>query len=183
MTGKTILRGLIALGLFASSTSAAAEDEAPAQGGKGGLDFTISGSAGLVSDYRFRGVSQTDKHMAVQAGLTVMHKSGLYASTWASNLAGWGQFGGANMELDLVGGFTKTFKKVTVDAGLTWYMYPGGSNTTDFAEPYVKLSAPLGPVSALVGVAYAPKQKALGNFSNTPPATARAGTISTSGAM
>jgi hypothetical protein len=77
MTGKTILRGLMALGLFASSTSTAfAEDEAPAQGGKGGLDFTISGSAGLVSDYRFRGVSQTDKHMAVQAGLTVMHKSG-----------------------------------------------------------------------------------------------------------
>ncbi|WP_206238219.1 TorF family putative porin [Novosphingobium terrae] len=169
MTGKILLRGLIALGLFAGSAqSAFAEDEAPAQSGKGFLDFTVTGTVGLVSDYRFRGVSQTDKHMAIQGGLTVMHKSGLYASTWASNLAGWGQFGGANMELDLVGGYTKTFKKVTADVGLTWYMYPGGSNTTDFAEPYVKLSAPLGPVSALVGVAYAPKQKALGNFSNTP---------------
>lgn len=165
MTGKTILRGLMALGLFAGFAQAAhAEDES---GSKTALEFTFSGTGGLVSDYRFRGVSQTDKHMAVQGGLTVTHKSGIYAGTWASNLAGWGQFGGANMELDLIGGYSHTFGKVTADVGLTWYMYPGGSNTTDFAEPYVKLSAPVGPVSALVGVAYAPKQKALGNFSNT----------------
>lgn len=161
MTNSTILRGLLALGLFAGGTTVAhAEDKAV-------LDFTITGTAGLISDYRFRGVSQSDKHMAVQAGVTVAHKSGIYAGTWASNLAGWGQFGGANMELDLIGGYTHAFGKVTADVGLTWYMYPGGSNTTDFGEPYVKLSAPLGPVSALVGVAYAPKQKALGNFSNT----------------
>ncbi|MDE1915818.1 MAG: TorF family putative porin [Sphingomonadales bacterium] len=167
MTGKTILRAGLALAFLFGGAQVAAADEGGEKASAPSLGFTISGTAGLVSDYRFRGVSQTDKHMAVQAGLTVAHKSGLYASTWASNLAGWGQFGGANMELDLVGGYTHSFGKVTADVGLTWYMYPGGSNLTDFAEPYVKLSAPLGPVNALVGVAYAPKQKALGNFSNT----------------
>jgi uncharacterized protein (TIGR02001 family) len=129
---------------------------------------TLSGSVALVSDYRFRGVSQSNKHMAVQGGLTATHSSGFYAGAWGSNLAGWGTFGGANMELDLFGGFKKTLGAATIDAGLTWYMYPGGASDTDFAEPYVKLSGTLGPASLLAGIAYAPKQQALGNYSATP---------------
>lgn len=130
--------------------------------------FKVSGSVALVSDYRFRGVSQSDKQFALQGGITVTHESGLYASTWASNLAGWGTFGGANLELDLVGGYKRPLAGGTIDVGLTWYMYPGGADLTDFAEPYVKVSGTLGPATLLAGVAYAPKQKALGNFSNTP---------------
>jgi uncharacterized protein (TIGR02001 family) len=131
--------------------------------------LTVSGSVGLVSDYRFRGVSQTDKEMAIQGGVTVTHESGIYVGTWASNLAGWGTFGGSNMELDVFGGYAFPIGDgAKLDVGLTWYMYPGGSDNTDFVEPYVKLSGDVGPVSLLAGVAYAPKQEALGNFSNTP---------------
>jgi uncharacterized protein (TIGR02001 family) len=126
--------------------------------------FTVSGSVGLVSDYRFRGVSQTDEEMAVQGGISIAHESGLYVGTWGSNLAGWGQFGGANMELDVYGGFKLPVGGGTLDVGMTWYMYPGGADKTDFAEPYVKLSGTLGPVSLLAGAAYAPKQEALGNW-------------------
>ncbi|MDH7637407.1 TorF family putative porin [Sphingomonas oryzagri] len=152
---------LIALAAGLLATPALAQEAPP-------KPFTVSGSVALVSDYRFRGVSQTDKHMAVQGGLTVTHETGLYASVWGSNLAGWGTFGGSNMELDLVGGYKLPVGGATIDAGLTWYMYPGGASNTDFAEPYVKVSSTLGPVTALVGVAYAPKQQALGNYSNTP---------------
>lgn len=134
--------------------------------------ITVSGTVGLVSDYRFRGVSQSDEGMAIQGGFTVAHESGFYVATWGSNLAGWGQFGGSNMELDLVGGFKKTVGGATVDVGLTWYMYPDGSNITDFAEPYVKVSGTAGPVNILAGVAYAPKQEALGNWSFTGAASA-----------
>ncbi|WP_442678634.1 TorF family putative porin [Sphingomonas sp. ASY06-1R] len=130
--------------------------------------ITVSGSIGLVSDYRFRGVSQSDKHMAVQGGLTATHTSGFYAAVWGSNLAGWGTFGGSNMELDLVGGYKTPIGGGALDVGLTWYMYPGGASNTDFAEPYAKLSGTAGPLNLLAGVAYAPKQEALGNFSNTP---------------
>jgi uncharacterized protein (TIGR02001 family) len=130
---------------------------------------TVSGNVALVSDYRFRGVSQSDKGMAVQGGVTVSHESGLYGGVWASNLAGWGTFGGANMELDLIAGYKLPIGGgAALDAGVTWYMYPSGADATDFAEPYVKLSGSLGPVSALAGIAYAPKQEALGNWSNTP---------------
>lgn len=135
--------------------------------------ITISGSVAIVSDYRFRGVSQTDKQMAIQGGITATHKSGAYASLWASNLAGWGTFGGANMELDVVGGYKLPIGGgAALDVGLTWYMYPGGAAKTDFAEPYVKLSGTVGPVSALAGVAYAPPQQALGNWSATPQSKA-----------
>ncbi|MFS0738471.1 TorF family putative porin [Sphingomonas sp. 1P06PA] len=124
--------------------------------------LTVTGSVGLVSDYRFRGVSQTDEEMAVQGGATVTHESGVYGGFWGSNLAGWGTFGGANMELDLFGGIKVPVGGGTLDVGLTWYMYPGGFSDTDFAEPYVKLSGTAGPVNLLAGVAYAPKQQALG---------------------
>ncbi len=149
------LLGLAVSGL-AFTAPAMAQEEAPSE-------ITVSGSVGLVSDYRFRGVSQTDKEMAVQGGITVSHESGLYVATWGSNLAGWGTFGGSNMELDLVGGYaTEITSGVKLDVGLTWYMYPGGASDTDFAEPYVKLSGAVGPANLLAGVAYAPKQQALG---------------------
>lgn len=150
-----------ALLLTCVATPALAQEEPPAP-------VTVSGNVALVSDYRFRGVSQTDEDMALQGGITVSHESGVYAGVWGSNLAGWGTFGGANMELDLVAGYKFPIGDATLDVGLTWYMYPGGADITDFAEPYVKVSGTLGPVNALVGVAYAPAQEALGNWSATP---------------
>lgn len=131
--------------------------------GKPTPDITVSGSATITSDYRLRGVSQTDKEMAVQGGLTIAHKSGVYIGTWASNLSGWGTFGGANMEMDLIAGYKLPLAdNATLDVGLTWYMYPGGADKTDFAEPYVKLSGTAGSTILAAGVAYAPKQEALG---------------------
>lgn len=130
---------------------------------------TVSGTAALTSDYRFRGVSQSDGGMAVQAGVQARHQSGVYAGAWASNLAGWGTFGGANMELDLIAGYTAALGDSTsLDAGLTWYMYPGGASDTDFAEPYLKLATTRGAMTLTAGVAYAPRQYALANVSNAP---------------
>ncbi len=138
------------------ATATGQEEAAPA--------ITVSGSATLTSDYRFRGVSQSDEGMAVQGGFTIAHESGFYVGTWGSNLAGWGTFGGANMELDLIAGFKAPVGEGTLDAGITWYMYPSGFSNTDFAELYAKLSGSVGPVSLTATVAYAPKQEALGNW-------------------
>lgn len=158
---STAAAAIVLIMPFAAQAQAASEESAPASA------FTISGSAALASDYRFRGISQSDEELAVQAGITIAHESGLYVGTWASNLAGWGTFGGANIELDLIGGFrTKVGDTGTLDVGLTWYMYPGGADKTDFAETYAKLSGTLGPATLTAGVAYAPKQEALGRWYN-----------------
>ncbi|AQR73930.1 TorF family putative porin [Sphingomonas sp. LM7] len=144
--------------LLCSAMPAFAQDEEPPKA------ITVSGSVALVSDYRFRGVSQTDEELAVQGGVSISHESGFYVGTWGSNLAGWGTFGGSNTELDIYGGFKFPVGGGTLDVGVTWYMYPGGADITDFAEPYVKLSGTAGPVSLLAGVAYAPAQEALGKW-------------------
>lgn len=151
----------LAAGLVLTSTVASAQEEvAP--------DVTISGSVALVSDYRFRGVSQSDKDFAIQGGVTLTHKSGLYGGFWASNLAGWGTFGGPNLETDVILGYKREVADgATVDIGVTYFMYPGGADKTDFFEPYVKLSGTAGPVSLTAGVAYAPKQQALGRWYRT----------------
>lgn len=126
--------------------------------------ITVTGSASILTDYRLRGVSQTNKNAAVQASLTIAHKSGFYLGTFASNLAGWGTFGGANIELDAIGGYKHSFGGTTVDGGVTWYTYPGGASESDVVEFYLKASHTLGPVSATAGVAYAPTQTSLGRF-------------------
>lgn len=137
------------------ATATGQEEDEPA--------IKVSGAATIASDYRFRGVSQSDEGIAVQAGITVSHESGLYVGAWGSNLAGWGTFGGSNTELDLLAGFKLPIGEGTLDAGLVWYMYPSGADLTDFAELYAKVTGSVGPVSLTAGVAYAPQQEALGN--------------------
>lgn len=123
--------------------------------------ITISGSATVVSDYRFRGFSQSNEEAAIQGGFTVAHDSGFYIGTWGSSI------GFANgTEIDGIVGFaTEVGSGVTADVGVTAYFYPGTSDTT-VIEPYFSLSGDLGPASVKAGVAWAPGgQTSLGNQS------------------
>jgi uncharacterized protein (TIGR02001 family) len=153
---RTSIRALGGLILIASAAPALADDAAPPPA------FTINGGATVVTDYRFRGISQTDKRFALQGSLTVSHASGFYASVWGSSIDDYVANGG-DQELDLIGGFKKTFGGTTVDVGVLYYYYPGshGANT-DFVEPYLSVAHTFGPVTAKVTGNYAPKQKAIG---------------------
>ena len=44
----------------------------------------ITGNVSLTSDYKFRGISQSDESPAIQGGLDYAHDSGFYVGTWAS---------------------------------------------------------------------------------------------------
>ena len=154
---KKTVKALLAAGGFAAlamATPALAQDE-PAE------DFTITGSATLATQYRLRGISQTDNRAAVQGAITVAHKSGVYVGTWASNLAGFGSFGGSNMELDLIAGFSKPVGGVTLDGGVVYYVYPG-TQGTDYVEIYASGSGKVGPVNAKLGLYWAPQQSNIG---------------------
>lgn len=138
-----------------SAAPAAFAEEAPPS------DFTVTGSVSLTTQYRLRGISQTDEDPAVQGGITVSHSSGIYIGGWASNLSGFGTFGGSNMELDAIIGYTKPVGNVTLDGGLIWYFYPGTSGH-DYGEVYASASVPLGPLKAKLGANYAFKDNSLG---------------------
>ena len=146
--------GLSAVALAVLSVPAFAQDEpAPA--------LTVTGSAAVVSDYRFRGISQTDKRFALQGGLTVTHESGFYVSTWGSSIDDY-VAAGSDQELDLIAGYSRTFGAATVDVGVLYYYYPGsGGANTDFVEPYASIKGTFGPATAKLSAAYAPKSRAL----------------------
>jgi uncharacterized protein (TIGR02001 family) len=76
---RMINLGLSALAFATIATPALAED-APAS------DFTVTGGATVVTDYRFRGISQTNEKFAVQGTIGVSHSSGLYIGTWGSSI-------------------------------------------------------------------------------------------------
>jgi len=154
---------LIAGGALAAAPAWADETDVPAA-------LTVSASGGVVSDYRFRGLSQSSGDPAVQGGVTVTHASGAYAGAWGSTID-FGAVGPAAVatygdgELDLYAGWSgEVASGITADLGVTYYAYPGGHvGRAEFFEPYASLSTTLGPATAKLGVNYAWKQAAL-NF-------------------
>lgn len=149
------LAAAIALSTAAIAPTAAYADDAPKS------DITVTGNVALTTQYRLRGISQTDNDGAIQGGITVSHSSGFYLSTWASNLGGYGTFGGSNMELDLIGGFTHAAGPVTLDVGLIGYEYPGTSGH-DYMEVYGSVAGKVGPLNAKLGAYWAPDQDNIG---------------------
>jgi uncharacterized protein (TIGR02001 family) len=155
---KTLIAGLSALAFttFLATPASAAEL---------GGGFSISGGATLVSDYRFRGISQTNKNFAIQGGMTLSHTSGFYISTWGSSIDDY-VAGGSDQEIDFIAGYKHDFGGTVLDVGVLYYYYPGAESIvpgldTDFFEPYVSVAHTFGPVTAKVTANYAPKQSAL----------------------
>ncbi len=155
---RTSFGPILGLALVLGATPAFAQDEEAKA-------ITVTGGATLVSDYRFRGISQTDKDFAVQGTFTVAHESGIYASVWGSSVDDYVAAGG-DQEIDLIVGYKKTFGSTTIDFGGLYYYFPGSSKivpgyASDFLELYGSVSQGFGPVTGKVMVAYAPKTSAL----------------------
>jgi uncharacterized protein (TIGR02001 family) len=92
-----------------------------------------------VSDYDFRGVTQSGKDPALQGSADYAFSNGLSIGAWASNI----DFGNdEDIELDLylnyVGEINDTFSWTT---GGTLYMYPSGDAQDDYPEIYVGFNA------------------------------------------
>lgn len=91
-------------------------------------DYTLSFNVGAVTDYRYRGISQSRLKPALQGGADFAHKSGFYIGTWASTIRWIEDAGGdSNVEVDLYGGYKTTFGSVGLDVGVLRYLYPDSS--------------------------------------------------------
>ena len=112
----------------------------------------VTGNLGLTSDYRFRGISQSQNAPAVQGGVDYAHSSGLYVGNWNSSVSSQLYTNGSGVESDLYAGYKKDiYKGITVDVGSYNYFYPrattaGTGSNFDTYEGYVGLG--YGPVSA-----------------------------------
>lgn len=150
---KSSLLGLSAAMLAATATPAFAQEE------ESSSEFTVSGNAAVVSEYRFRGVGFSDGDIAIQGGVDISHESGFYIGTWGSSLEeGTTTPNFGHTELDIYGGWSGDIASgLSADVGLLYYAFPNSTNgfSTDYLEAYGSLSKTLGPVEATVGVAYA----------------------------
>jgi hypothetical protein len=84
----------------------------------------LTANIALVSDYRFRGISQTYKGPAIQGGVDYAHASGLYLGNWNSNVTSSAYLGGSGIEMDFYGGYKKSFGDFGLDVGTIYYWYP-----------------------------------------------------------
>lgn len=133
---KFTLKVLSMAVVAAASTFTFADDQAASPFG-----LSFSGNAAVTTDYRFRGLSQTQNDPAVQAGFTLAHDSGVYFGLWGSNI----NFGSGtpNLELDPSLGFATTLdsfaSKPLLDVGVVYYNYPSASDLS-WVEFYGKLT-------------------------------------------
>jgi uncharacterized protein (TIGR02001 family) len=86
----------------------------------------MSYNVGAVSDYRYRGISQTRFEGTLQAGADYAHSSGLYVGAWASGIK-WIKDAGASkgdLELDVYGGYKGAISdSLSYDVGYLRYEY------------------------------------------------------------
>lgn len=88
---------------------------------------SFTGNIGLFSEYRFRGIAQTNAEPALQGGFDYSHANGLYVGNWNSNVSSGAGFPGANIEMDVYGGWKKTWGDMGLDVGYIYYYYPGSN--------------------------------------------------------
>ena len=96
---------LAALALIALTAPSHAEQAPAAQSTPS--DFTLSANVTLASQYRYRGLMQTNNKPAIQGGFDLAHSSGLYLGNWNSSISWLGDSNSAvsaPVEMDFYGG-------------------------------------------------------------------------------
>jgi uncharacterized protein (TIGR02001 family) len=141
-----ILKNLSAAILLAASPLAAVAAE-------------VSGNVTLASDYRFRGISQTDTQLAIQGGFDVSFENGIYLGVWGSNVD-FGSGAAPDLELDYYAGFSGSISEnVGFDVGYIYYDYPGSGSVSfppfssegfDYEEVYASVTC----MNFTLGAAY-----------------------------
>ena len=165
---KTIQKTAIALaasGLFAAAAFAQiapAAAEAPEAS-------PITANVTAVSDYRYRGISQSNMKPAIQGGFDYAHESGFYIVNWNSSIS-WISDGAANaghnvpasIEMDFYAGIKKELigEGFASDLGVLQYYYPTtglpyGATSPNTTEIYAAQNFTFGPVTGFAKFSYA----------------------------
>ena len=114
---KLLIIAIASLSAAPLTTSAA--DAAPPP-------YTLTTNVNLVTDYYFRGITQTWHKPAIQGGADYVRASGWYAGVWGSNVSNNTYPGGSALEFDYYGGYNGKFNDdFGWTAGVHGYAYPG----------------------------------------------------------
>jgi uncharacterized protein (TIGR02001 family) len=106
-----------------------------AQTGAAGSDNSLSYNIGAVTEYRYRGISQSAREPALQGGVDFAHQSGWYLGAWASTIR-WIRDSSlpgcpcakGPVEIDLYGGYKGALRDdLSFDVGGLEYWYAGNT--------------------------------------------------------
>ncbi|MBB5771416.1 uncharacterized protein (TIGR02001 family) [Brevundimonas vesicularis] len=114
----------------------------------------VAWNVGVVSDYVFRGFSQTGEDPAIQGGVDLT-SGNFYGGAWASNV----DFGDdTDAEVDLYGGYRTEAGGFALDFGVIGYLYVGEPDGADYnyAEFKAAASRAVGPATFGAAVYYSP---------------------------
>jgi len=100
--------------------------------------YEISYNVGGVSDYRYRGISQTAKRAALQGGVDLALANGFYLGAWGSTIR-WIEDSNnpalrGQVEIDVYGGYKGEFAGLSYDVGALQYWYPRNTLKTVTGE-------------------------------------------------
>lgn len=150
---------LAALALLTFAHAANASDSPAAESADAASPYTLSANVTLASQYRYRGLMQTNNKPAIQGGFDFAHASGFYLGNWNSSIS-WLNDGNsevsAPVEMDFYGGYKGNLADgVPVDLGVLQYYYPGdypsGYTSPDTTELYAGIG--YGPVAFKYSIA------------------------------
>jgi uncharacterized protein (TIGR02001 family) len=161
---KTIQKTAIALaasGLFATAAFAqsAPAAEAPEVS-------PVTANVSVVSDYRYRGISQSNLRPAIQGGFDYAHESGFYIGNWNSSIQwvnGNSPSVASSVEMDFYAGVKKELigEGFASDLGVLQYYYPTSGNFTspwvnpNTTEIYAAQNYTFGPLTGFLKFSYA----------------------------
>ncbi len=140
MLNKKLLTAAVATALFSGAglIQAQERDDVDVASDDG---FQISGNVALTSDYRFRGISQSDTSGAIQGGFDAEFSPGFYIGTWGSSVDFDSNDGyDGSLELDYYAGWSSAIGDTDfgIDVGYIYYDYPGDNGDEgDYGEVYV----------------------------------------------
>ncbi len=149
LAGLATLAAAGALLAIAVVAPAQAQEAAPATPDANASPLHLAGNIGIVSQYVFRGTTQTNQKPALQGGFDLTHDNGLYAGVWMSNIS-WisdsNPAASASLEADVYGGWKPALTDwLTGDIGVLHYAYPGsypaGMTKPDTTEVYLGVDA------------------------------------------
>ncbi|MCG7328763.1 TorF family putative porin [Achromobacter sp. ACRQX] len=144
---RTTLAALALLSLIPVAQAADAPSAADAAS-----PYSLTANVTLASQYRYRGLMQTNNQPAIQGGFDLTHASGFYLGNWNSSISWLNDSNSdvsAPVEMDFYGGYKGNLTdNVPVDLGVLQYYYPGdypsGYTSPDTTELYAGIG--YGPV-------------------------------------
>jgi uncharacterized protein (TIGR02001 family) len=125
---RVALSLVLAAGMATSAMAADMATKAPPAPPPAPSPWDVAITAALMTDYNFRGITQSNHNASTQAGFEVRYT---YSPTWQYYVGVSGESisfpNRAAAEIDMYAGVRPTFDKLALDFGFWYYAYPGGT--------------------------------------------------------